>query len=321
MSYPTQKNLFRPSTRRHSQHQLLLAEAPGTTSASMDEMKPTLSRISVRLAASAAEVLAAQRLRYKVFYEERGALADVDAVARQCDAESFDDICEHLIVVDQARADAGIDAGVVGNYRLLRGDRRHNPDDAFYTSREFDISKLQQSPAKLLELGRSCVLRDYRQRSVLQLLWTALAGYVQRHGIDIMFGCASFHGSDASLIEQQLAYLHHYHLAHPSLRPHAIGAEALPMDGVAREELDPVRALRRMEPLIRGYLRLGAKVGLGAYRDRPFNTIDVCVVLPTADLAARYARHYEREGDFVLQRPAGSGAACKAAGKPHDDAQ
>lgn len=312
MSYPTEKNRLVPDTHRHSKRELTGVERHADDS-SNDGTKQVIPNISVRLAVSAAEVLAAQRLRYKVFYEERGAIADLAGTARQRDVESFDDVCEHLIVVDQARADAGIDHGVVGNYRLLRGDACRKVGHAFYSSREFDITRLQQSQATLLELGRSCVLREYRQRAVLQLLWKALAGYVRQHRIDIMFGCASFHGSDASLIEQQLAYLHHYHLAHPSLQPHAIGAEALAMDRIPRDQVDPVCALRRMEPLIRGYLRLGAKVGLGAYRDRQFNTIDVCVVLPTADLAARYARHYEREGDFSLQRSADGLPSGKAA--------
>lgn len=266
------------------------------------------SGISVRLAASAVEVRAAQRLRYKVFYEEWGAIPSAVSAAEERDIEAFDDATEHLIVVDHARAEAGMNLGVVGNYRLLRSADRHRCD-AFYSSREFDITPLLQADARLLELGRSCVLREYRRRPVLQLLWKALAHYVADHRIDIMFGCASFRGTDASLIDEQLAYLYHYHLAQAGLRPHAIGPGRIAMDRLSREQVDPARAIRQMEPLIRGYLRLGAGVGMDAYLDRQFNAIDVCVVLPTADLAAKYVRHYEHEGGLELRR----GAAAETA--------
>lgn len=262
---------------------------------------PDPSAISVRLAATPAEVRAAQRLRYKVFYEEWGAIPDAAALSEQRDVEAFDDVTEHLIVIDHARAAAGIDCGVVGNYRLLRSEDRHTLCE-FYSAREFDISRLLQSDGRLLELGRSCVLQGYRNRPVLQLLWKALAQYVAGHRIDLMFGCASFRGTDVASIEEQLAYLHHYHLAQPGLRPHAIGADLVSMDRMPREQVVPARAIKRMEPLIRGYLRLGAGVGMGASIDRQFNAIDVCVVLPTADLTAKYVRHYEREGHLKLQR-------------------
>lgn len=262
---------------------------------------PDPPTISVRLAATDAEVRAAQRLRYKVFYEEWGAVADAVALSEERDVERFDEFTEHLIVIDHARAAAGLDCGVVGNYRLLRGDARP-PHQAFYSAREFDISGLLASNARLLELGRSCVLRDYRNRPVLQLLWKALARYVSDHRIDIMFGCASFRGTDPALIAEPLAYLHHHHLAQPALRPVAIGLDHVSMDRMAKSEVVPARALRSMEPLIRGYLRLGAGVGTGASIDRQFNAIDVCIVLPTADLTAKYVRHYEREGDLTLRR-------------------
>ena len=259
-----------------------------------------LSDISVRLAAGADEVRAAQKLRYQVFYEEGGARADGNALFEQSDLDAFDDIADHLIVIDRRRAAAGLNHGVVGNYRLLRGNARPRGRD-FYSSGEFDIDVLLQTDARLLELGRSCVLREYRHCSVLQLMWTALAKYVGEHDIELMFGCASFHGTDAGRIQEQLAYLHHYHLAPQALQPHAIGGETLPMDRLDRQDIDPLRALKGLEPLIRGYLRLGAVVGRGAHVDRQFNTIDVCMILPTAALSKRHMRRFEREGRFQLR--------------------
>lgn len=262
---------------------------------------PDLPAISVRLAATAAEVLAAQRLRYKVFYTEWGAIPDAQTLSEQRDAEAFDAVTEHLIVIDQARAAAGIDSGVVGNYRLLRSDRAHAQRE-FYSAREFDISPLVlRDDLRLLELGRSCVLLEYRNRPVLQLLWKALAQYVAEHRIDVMFGCASFRGIDPAAIAEPLAYLHHYRLSDPGLRPQASGHDRIAMDQMPKEKIDPARAMRRMEPLIRGYLRLGASVGNGACIDRQFNAIDVCIVLPTVNLTAKYVSHYERQGGLKFQ--------------------
>lgn len=254
--------------------------------------------VTVRLARSTAEIQAAQRLRYEVFFTELGATSDPLAHAEQRDVEAIDAVADHLIVVDQRRLD--INLGVVGTYRLLRDDARAGTS-SFYSSGEFNIDRLLHSRARLLELGRSCVLRDYRRRPVLQMLWKALALYVTEHRIEIMFGCASFHGIDPAAIEHELSYLHHNHLVRPALRPYAIGRGATTTNRVPHSAIDPIRALRRMPPLIRGYLQLGAKVGVDAYIDTPFNAIDVCIVLPTAELAGKYVRHYERERDVDLQ--------------------
>jgi len=261
---------------------------------------PDSPAITVRLAATSAEVFAAQRLRYKVFYEEWGAIPGPLALSEQRDAEPFDAVAEHLIVIDHARAKAGIDCGVVGNYRLLRSAHAQRE---FYSAREFDISRLQlRNDLRLLELGRSCVLREYRNRPVLQSLWRALAQYVAEHRIDLMFGCASFRGTDPASIVEPLAYLHHHHLAQPECRPRAIGHERIAMDRLPKEKIDATRAIRGMEPLIRGYLRLGASVGDGACIDRQFNAIDVCIVLPTSNLTEKYVKHYERQGGLKFRK-------------------
>lgn len=272
------------------------ASFPNATNATQ---VPLASHVSVRLARSRAEIEAAQRLRYEVFFCELGATSDARARAERSDMEAMDDLADHLIVVDHRLAT--INHGVVGTYRLLRSDRRP-ANRAFYSSGEFNIDRLLESRAKLLELGRSCVRRDYRQRPVLQLLWKALAAYVADHGIEIMFGCASFHGIDPTAIEQELAYLHYHQLADPALQPHAIGAGAISGRRVPAHMIETTRVLRRMPPLIRGYLQLGAKVGRDAFVDTQFNCIDVCIVLPTADLAVKYARHYERQGRVKLRQ-------------------
>lgn len=257
-----------------------------------------LADISVRLAASPEEVRAAQRVRYQVFYEEGGAIPDAVAAMERRDVDVFDDVAEHLIVIDKQRAAAGNNHGVVGNYRLLRNKGSARACE-FYSSGEFDLGVLLNAELRFLELGRSCVLREYRQKPVIGLLWSAIARYVAEHRIELLFGCASFRGTDPALIEEQLAYLHHHHSAPARWRPHAIGAEVVAMDRRALDEIDAVRAFKRMEPLIRGYLRAGAMVGRGAHIDRRFNSIDVCIVLPMADLSARYLRHFGSEGNPV----------------------
>ncbi len=247
--------------------------------------------IEVRLARSSGEIDAAQRLRYRVFYQEWGAHPDQRMCETQRDIDAYDATMDHLIVIDHSRS-AG-DGQVVGNYRLLRHDRL-GARGRFYSSREFDIGLLLASDQRLLELGRSCVLREYRSLPILQLLWRAIAGYVADHGIEVMFGCASLHGTDPHGLREQLAYLHHYHLAPLSLRPHALGPTRIGMDVMDKVSIDPVRAKAMLEPIIKGYLRLGACVGDGAYIDHQFNAVDVCVVMPTAQLTRKYLRHYER---------------------------
>jgi putative hemolysin len=252
-------------------------------------------QIEVRLARTGAEVDAAQRLRYQVFYEEWGARADLRMRQDQRDIDGYDALVDHLIVIDHNRSAA--EGQVVGNYRLLRRDRL-GIDGRFYSSSEFEIGMLLDSGQTLLELGRSCVLREYRNLQILQLLWRAIAGYVADHGIEVMFGCASMRGTDPTHLREQLAYLHHYHRAPLPMCPYALGPTRIDMDVMDMALIDPMRARMMLEPLIKGYLRLGAHVGDGAFVDHQFNAVDVCIVMPTAQLTQKYRRHYER----VIQR-------------------
>ncbi len=251
----------------------------------------SVSQIEVRLARTGAEVDAAQRLRYRVFYEEWGARADLRMRQHQRDIDGYDALVDHLIVIDHNRSAA--EGQVVGNYRLLRRDRL-GIDGRFYSSSEFEIGMLLESGQTLLELGRSCVLREYRNLQILQLLWRAIAGYVADHGIEVMFGCASMRGTDPHHLREQLAYLHHYHRAPLPMRPYALGPTRIDMDVMDMVLIDPKRARMMLEPLIKGYLRLGAHVGDGAFVDHQFNAVDVCIVMPTSQLTRKYRRHYER---------------------------
>ena len=246
-------------------------------------------KLSIRLAQNANEIEAAQRLRYKVFYEEWGATANSIMRDTKKDEDPFDDVMDHLIVVDETLGN-GPDS-VIGTYRLLRSDIAKT-FGKFYTSHEFNIAKLLSHGGNLMELGRSCVLAPYRTMAVLQLLWQGIGAYVIKHKIDLMFGCACLHGTNVVAVKDQLSYLYHYHLADENLRATALPEVCVPMNLVPKESIDVQATFMKLEPLIKGYLRAGCMIGDGAYIDEQFNSIDVCIILPISRVAPKYRRHF-----------------------------
>ena len=235
--------------------------------------------LEVRLAYSAADLRAAQRLRYKVFVEELdgdGPMVDHDA---RLETDVHDEDYDHLILTDR-RLDAGAHNHVVGVYRLMPGDRVGA--SGFYCSAEYDLGVLEGSGRKLLELGRSCLHPRYRGGSAMYLLWQNLASYIQQRGIEVLFGVASFHGTDIEALAPALSLLNDRHLAPDELRVRAIGEGRQRMDLIAPEDIDRRAATAQIPALIKAYLRLGGFVGDGAFVDRPFNTTDVCLVLDIA---------------------------------------
>ncbi|MSU90209.1 GNAT family N-acetyltransferase [Rhodobacteraceae bacterium 2CG4] len=254
-------------------------------------MELDASRFDIRLAANDAEVAAAQRLRYRVFVEEMGApAADADH-ARRLEKDRFDPHFDHLIMIDRQRAaDDPLDR-VVGVYRLLPGERARQAG-GFYGASEYDLSPLEAQPRRTLELGRSCVAADYRGSAAMHLMWTALARYVTEREIEILFGVASFHGTDPEAVAPALSYLHHRHLAPPDLRVRAQPEGFVAMDRLPPAALDARAAVRQIPNLIKAYLRLGGFVGEGAFVDRDFNTIDVCLLMDTARMVGKYKTLY-----------------------------
>lgn len=255
-----------------------------------------LGRLEVRIAKDTKEVQEAQRLRYRVFYEEMGAKATPDIAASQMDFDSLDKFCDHLIVIDHNTGD--LPPTVIGTYRLVRRDaaKRHG---GFYSSSEYDISRLVAYPGEILEVGRSCVAPDFRNRPTMQLLWRGIADYIAAYGIDILFGCASLPGTDPKALAVPLTYLYYYHLAAPYLRTVALPHRYVDMRLMNPSDVDPEKGLSQMPPLnllpplLKGYLRLGGFVGDGAVVDEQFNTTDVCVIVKTDLIAQKYSRHYE----------------------------
>lgn len=251
----------------------------------MQEPGPSFS---VRLAKTPGDLRAAQALRYEVFVRElggTGAMVDHDAGLER---DRFDQYFDHMLLHDDTNG------RLVGVYRLLRDDQARAAGQ-FYSEDEYDLSVLKADGRKLLELGRSCLHRDYRGGMAMYHLWTGLADYVARHDIGILFGVASLHGTDTRALAAPLSLLHHNHLAPPDLRVCARQEHFQPMNLIEAATLDRRGAMLAVPALIKAYLRLGGFVGEGAYVDHAFNTTDVCLVMDTARLNARQKRIYSRE--------------------------
>ena len=248
--------------------------------------------LRIRLSESPEEVEAAQALRYQVFYEEMDAQPTAEMAAVGRDFDSYDAYCDHLLVFDQNRGE-GAEA-VVATYRLMRREAASRRGQ-FYSSDEYDIAPLLEHPGEILELGRSCVAPDYRTGISMQLLWRGIAEYVFHFKIDLMFGCASLHGTDPEALRLPLAFLHQYHLAPPALRPRALEGRFVPMDRHLLTQADLSAARQALPPLIKGYMRLGGFVGDGAVVDDNFGTTDVCVVVKTDWVTEKYYKHYARD--------------------------
>lgn len=247
----------------------------------------------MRLAANDQDLRAAQALRYEVFVQELGAEGPMVDHAARLEIDDFDTVFDHLLLIDPARGARGENA-VVGVYRLLRSDRL-GPGARFYSESEFDLDPLRASGRRLMELGRSCVHKDYRGGAAMLHLWNGLADYVLGHGVEVMFGSASLHGTDQAALSQSLSYLFHHHLAPPEYRVHARQAHFAPMDTIAKDAIDRARALAGIPNLIKAYLRLGGFVGQGAWIDHAFNTTDACLVMDTATMSARHRDFYMRK--------------------------
>jgi putative hemolysin len=245
--------------------------------------------LHIRLAESAAEIRASQRLRYRVFCEEMMAKPSAEMVRAGREFDSYDDYCDHLLVLDRGGGGA-----VVGSYRLMRREAALRRGQ-FYAVDEYDITPLLNYPGEILELGRSCVDPAHRTGSTMQLLWRGIAEYVFAYNIDLMFGCGSLPGTDPQALALPLSYLYHHHLAPPALRATALSSRYVAMDLLPSAELDLKVARKALPPLLKGYLRLGGYVGDGAVVDAEFGTTDVCIVVKTDLVTERYYRHYTRE--------------------------
>lgn len=245
-------------------------------------------RFVTRLARDSRDVRAAQALRYRVFVEELGGDGPLVDYAVGLERDTFDTHAEQLILLDVNRAEGD---QVVGVYRLMDAEGAAAAGQ-FYSETEYNLNVLRASGRPLLELGRSCLHPDYRGGAAMMHLWQALADEVTARGVEVLFGVASFHGTDLDSLAQPLAVLQRDHLAPEDLRVRS--RAVAPVPNVAK--INKVAAMRQVPALIKAYLRLGGYVGEGAFVDRAFNTTDVCLVLDTARMTARQKAPYAPRG-------------------------
>lgn len=258
-------------------------------------MRASTDHFELKLASTAEDIRAAQHLRYQVFVQElggQGALVDHDA---QLERDEYDPHFDHLMLLDTSRGTT-VREQIIGVYRLLRDDMM-TKFGRYYTEGEYDLTVLKQSGRKLMELGRSCLHKDYRGGAAMYLLWNGLADYVHEHGVEILFGTASFHGTDIDTLKESLSMLHHRHLAPEELRVRAVEEHYQSMNLCAEADINRVKAMRDVPALIKGYLRLGGYIGDGAFVDHDFNTTDVCLVMDTEKLNATQSNIYTKKRD------------------------
>lgn len=254
-----------------------------------------IGNLEVRLARNEAEIAAAQEVRYRVFYDELGARKDAFHASDLRDADRFDPVCDHLLVFDMS-AVGPEHRRIVGTYRLLRQESA-SAAGAFYSEDEFDIGQLiARHPGKrFLELGRSCVLPEYRSKRTIEALWQGIWAYINHYDVDVMIGCAAFSGVAPQAHAEALTYLDHHCRTAPDWHVRAKADRYHSMKLMPTEAVDARRAILSMPPLVKAYLRVGARFGDGCVIDHQFSTVDVYVVMPVAQIGARYVNYYGGE--------------------------
>lgn len=250
-----------------------LAQSPAVAPAVKTQKQ---SPIQVYVARDQAEVKEAQRLRYRVFAEEMGASLPYNAEG--LDVDSFDAYCDHLIVRDRETLQ------VVGTYRVLPPDQA-KAIGRLYSESEFDLARLQHLLPKTVEIGRSCVHEDYRSGGVIMALWAGLGSYMKQHGYEIMLGCASVPMGDGGHYAASLnRILQEKYLSSNEYR--TFPKLPLPLDKLNSSlEVEP-------PPLLKGYLRVGAKICGEPAWDPDFNTADFLTMFRLSDINPKYAKHF-----------------------------
>lgn len=223
-------------------------------------------------------ILEVKKLRQKSFFKENK--------NNILDSDEFDKCCDHLVVIDKSVSKNY----VVGTYRLLLRPKFVSRQK-FYSQSEFDISKLiKKKSLTLLEAGRSCVHENYRDGRIIKLLWRGLATYIIKNNVDLIFGCASFPSSNHKLFKNQLSYLSHFHKTPKSLMTRPLKNLKARFRIVDKKLINAEEEFRKLPPLIKAYIRVGAFIGPGATIDKEFNTTDVLIVLESKKIVKKYSQ-------------------------------
>jgi L-ornithine Nalpha-acyltransferase len=243
-----------------------------------------MNDFEIQITRDPADVRAAQKLRFEVFNLEmkKGLQSSYE---RGLDVDDFDPICDHLIVRERRSR------RVVGTYRLMLGSTARK-NFGFYSEREFRLENIKRLDGELLELGRSCAHKDYRDRSLIHLMWQTIAEYVKNHRVRYLFGCASFPTADPREVSESIALVKQKFYA-----PEAFRVEPLPqlrIEGLKEnpEIHDPDGVFAGLPSLIKGYLRVGAKLCGPPALDLEFGTTDLFLLLDILEISGDYLKRF-----------------------------
>ncbi len=226
-------------------------------------------------------IRSAQKLRFNTFFKE----SLINNSKYLLDSDKYDKFCNHLVVIDKSISSKF----VVGTYRLMVNPS-NNPKGGFYTETEFDLNQLKKLNLKILEVGRSCVHRNYRDGKIIRLLWRGLSTYIKKTKVDLIIGCASFQCCDTDKIKNQLSFLKNFHSAPKKYQTFALKSKSVKWKNVAISRTAKLKIFKSLPPLIKAYLRVGAWVGEGAVFDSFFKTIDICIILKSDKIDPKYLK-------------------------------
>ena len=256
-----------------------------------------IGSLTTRLAVKRSELHEAQRIRYRVFCEEMSARKTILSRVTQRETDKFDQTCDHLIVCENATDHAGKNRGDTTVHDRICW---HKDQTNFYSQSEFDLKNLAAraiSDKIFMELGRSCVLPDYRNKRTMELMWHGTWAYARQKSVDVMVGCASFATTEVEKLGPVLTFLSQNALADDVWQTAPVGNTVISLTDNQSHDVDIKKAFHQMPPLIKGYLRLGAKVCSSAVVDHDFGTTDIMIVLPVRDINPRYISYYGEDAD------------------------
>ena len=241
---------------------------------------------TVKIAETNFEIKKAQHLRYKIFFKDKKAKNKPISNLFKRDFDFYDKVSDHIIIIDNNRNN---NDNVVGTYRLLRGNFA-KIYKGFYTEQEFDISNLKKhfSNSNMLELGRSCVHTDYRSGIILKLLWQGISNYINNYKIKILFGCASFQGTDPKKFINEFNLLRKNFCLSDEFNVKSLQKNYFHFQILQNEKM----VFKNLPPLIKGYLRAGGMMSKDYFIDKKFNTIDFCVVVLIDQIVNRYKNKF-----------------------------
>lgn len=267
---------------------------PETTNCNTLSPLARIGALEARLARNVAEVEAAQKVRFNVFHQEMGANCGSDLSAQHRDADLYDEFCDHLIVLDGQN--------IVGTYRLMLNSHA-NSGAGFYSQTEFDLAPLFTSNSNLnfMELGRSCILPAYRGKRTMEALWAGTWAYAVQNEVDVMFGCVSFPSTNPVEHAEAFNWLYQNARLDQAEDCSGVGDNGFEITGIGKPA-NSRAVLGKLPPLLKGYLRLGARVGTTAVIDRHFGTTDLLVVLKVASINPRYIAHYGADASRFAAR-------------------